>query len=491
MSREKSAKFAGIALAIHDENKPKPRIGKRELASLQENTYGKYVSQDKPNSSQIQQDPKNYTVLTRLTGKRAMPEKEIDAQSHLEDHKMSSMNLRSQSSDYNPAKKQTGSWPESDEIYENFHNKYNKKSEKELRKRINQYYSRTLPNQETAYWIEKVENLYQAYVKRGKSAVWINLDEIPNNLLWMKHLADEGIKLGGREEGESVSWEEWKNIGKGINNRIAEIIEIYPPVPEFNLPELYFCRWVGENLGTAAFLPFEELQCSAMIKAFIMEKSVKPLRKIRLWKHIPIGTKSPAHGNRKFCDGDNSQPFDANFFLSKKVYKSHGCGKKRTIFVGLKHRNEAIKKYKKDYIKSNDCLFIALNSLFHCIPKKLIQIIQNSTKNEWLNFTEKLRLCFEKSNLKIKVVWSVYKNNVSGTLIQNIKMLGLNSGKLLVLYRGKGIAHCGIIENGNVKKIKIFNNLGDLKGKWVRQRGLLEDLGKEITEIGILKINKI
>jgi len=373
-------------------------------------------------------------------------------------------------------------------IMENSRKTFTDSATTDIYSKISARYPRSWGIFSTIYWMQKIAKKYKIYgISKGKLGYY-SIKSVPEQLQWMKRLVDEGIGFDGREIGESLDPVEWKNVGKRRNLRIAEIIDIYPPEPHLNLPELYLVRWIGEGMATASFMPIKDLDCTALIAAFNAERKKKQLKDIRLWEHVPAGSRSIASAR---ISPDYNDKFISLLEMPKNnnsKLKRKGRGKQKQLFKGNRHPALVRKWFKKDLKDKNSCLFQCLNSISHVFPRRMIGELENATTKEWSKFTHSLQNLFLKYLKNIRIAWTIYKQDLIGNLHENLLLLANSNDPLIVIYRGVGVAHCGLWKKQKAVDLTIYENLKDQNGKTESQTAFKNDLGREVKSIGILKI---
>lgn len=363
------------------------------------------------------------------------------------------------------------------------------RKEEEIYKRIYEHYPRLLPDGTFVYWMGKDKKGYYLICPHGGSTRhrYVPMGD-PNGVLerfdWMRRLCDAGITIDGRESEPAVSIEEIKTLGHGVNTKVAEIIQIYRRDHHKNLPNLYLIRWTGENMGTAALVPFEDLRgCSEMIRAFnAEERKMTELKDFALWQHIKAGAKCKPRAGRasKFDSANTITP-------NKRSWKKHGRGRKKTLFKGLKNPAWSKKKFRKALRIENSCLFDILDSEYHVLPRHCIEPLASLTLKDHDSFASGLNSLLAKHNAGM-VVTSLHDKTEDVKLRDAIPK---DEGTVFVQYRGVGISHCGVMVANHPTLLKRFKVLNSNEHSLEEQDIFKEDLENRVFFVRTFKLTTV
>jgi hypothetical protein len=337
---------------------------------------------------------------------------------------------------------------------------------------MNKEYQRTFRDGTYVYWLTHEKDGYWAICPgtTGRKYDLIHplkdVNNVPRTLEWMKRLCDDGITIEGRETGENISDEEYYGIGKGVNKRIAEIIDT---VQHKTFGKIALVRWVGENMGTASFVPVKDLMnCDQAIHELEAQKKRGiRLGDMKIWKHVPAGSEAPlAVRPIKMCN-------------QRRVRNIKGRGRKKSLFGGYKNPKQEKARFYKAWREGNSCLFDVINGVYHALPRIAIAQLAAISQKSMPELEGKLSAIFERYHTGLNLE-SIEERSVHGKLCANLPQ---KEGVVFVMYRMIGAAHCGVLYDGVPVDLPMYKRLDSEEFILTEQKGFKSAMQKKTFSI--------
>jgi len=341
--------------------------------------------------------------------------------------------------------------------------------------------------------------------------ITINEKVLDKSLMWMLNLYDRGIGILGRETNwESLKRHDWEKADPDVKREdpsydaVVDVIDVIEKGQIRHFPELWILRWHCQGMGSATIQQAEKSgPIFILVRAFKKAREKQDnLAKVNLWTELPCGSQTKRTNRQK---RDLIKSYAKNSRKYDNKHKKVTTVNNRTTKIGrpLKTMWKQTAQEKKgiDSLRTSECcLFLCIDSIFHSSCKVYRSVKKgcyDASTKKW--GSEEFKSKFDENmhrngvNLSIERCWYwCGKSKIMKNILKSFE--DLKNGQSIVLYRGCGLPHAGVIEIPEFKASKFYeyeNATSDFPKSENEQTEFMKALELEVCEALVLKLKVI